>query len=221
MLMMTSLDGKIDGKCFEKAENNALSDFYDAQIFEIAQAWGNGANTHVRYFSDDSVDFSNFAGNENDSDNVILSDKLYAVSFDSKGRVKWKNTTFNYPKNVENQILVVTTRQSNPAWRAYLKSKNIPYIFAGDSEIDLPTALEKLKTLFKIERFALTGGAAINAAFIKADLVDEIRLVVMPEVEGSQNLTFCESAENLTKRFILKDVQRIDSDGLFLVYAKK
>lgn len=221
MLMMISIDGKIDGKCFENPQNKWLSDFYESHKLKISEAWGNGANTHARYFSDPAVDWSAFENaSMDDSDNIVLSQLPYVVSFDTTGRVQWGNARLQYPKNVENQVIVVTTQKSSAAFRAYLKSKNIAYILAGESTINLKLALTKLQELFNINRFAITGGATINAAFVQEDLVDEIHLVITPDIEGNQNLTFCENPQSITRRFRLKDVQRLKDDGILLVYQK-
>ncbi|MBK7742052.1 MAG: dihydrofolate reductase family protein [Saprospiraceae bacterium] len=47
--------------------------------------------------------------------------------------------------------------------------------------------------LFDIKNFAIVGGATINANFIKADLVDEIKIVIAPFIDGSKEQTFAET----------------------------
>lgn len=227
MLMMSSIDGKIDGEFIDGAQNAWLGDFYEQHKLEIAQAWGNGSNTHKMYFSDESVDLSAFAADCDEcfADNVIKSELPYVVCFDSAGKVKWPNATLDYPHGVQNQVLVVTTRRAKPEYIAYLKDKGVSFVFADDEsgdKIDLNIALDKLYSLFGVRRFALTGGAIINAAFIKADLVDEIRLLITPDIDGTQHATICESAKNesLSRRFVLDEVQKLQGDGLLLVYKK-
>ena len=95
----------------------------------------------------------------------------------------------------------------------------IPYIYAGKRTIDLRTALDKLYTAFGIRRFAIVGGATINASFLQADLVDEIRLVIAPFIDGSKELTLSETLDNsrLTKQFSLSSVQKLEHDGALLI----
>ena len=225
MLMMTSIDGKIDGDFIDK-HNEWLGDYYEELKLEISDAWGNGSNTHKKYFSDEGVNLATFTGFVAEfSDNVIKDKFPYVVSFDSTGKVKWRNAALTYPENVSNQVLVVTTHKAKPEYIAYLKANDIAYIFADDEsgeKIDIKIALDKLYTLFDIRRFALTGGAIINAEFLKQNLVDEIRLLIAPYIDGSQNATICESVGNvaLTQEFKLDECKKLKENGLLLVYKK-
>ena len=223
MLMMTAIDGKIDGDFIDN-HNEYLGDYYEELKLKISDAWGNGSNTHKKYFSDESINLSVFNGaNPSFDDNVIKGDLPYCVSFDSGGKVKWSGKVLDYPKCVENQVIVVTTRKATPEYIAYLRAQNIAYILADDAngtKIDMQIALDKLYNLFGIKRFALTGGAIINAEFLRLNLVDEILLVVAPFIDGTKNVTICESNANLTKQFRLGEVTKLKDDGLLLSYTK-
>ena len=63
----------------------------------------------------------------------------------------------------------------------------IPYIFAGENEIDVELALFKLKNLFGIDKLLLEGGSIINGSFQRADAVDELSLVVAPVVADNDS----------------------------------
>ena len=222
LLMLTSIDGKIDGS-FIDDYNQELGDYYEELKLEISDAWGNGSATHKIYFSDETVDISNYKNSKVDyEDNIVKSEFPYAISFDSSGKVKWKDGLLVYPENIKNQILVVTTKKSAPEYIAYLKEKKIAYIFAGEEKIDLNIALDKLYRLFDIKKFALTGGATINAEFFKEDLVDEINIMIAPFVDGSKNLTISETADgkSLTKEFKFSEVKKLKNDGVLLIYKK-
>ena len=58
--MMTSIDGKIEGD-FIHDHNEELGDWFELQKLEDTDAWGNGSNTHEKYFSDASIDLSPYA----------------------------------------------------------------------------------------------------------------------------------------------------------------
>lgn len=220
--MLTSIDGKIEGD-FIHNHNEELGDFFEYMKLEISDAWGNGSNTHEKYFSDESVNLLSFKDKEpNYEDNIIKGKNPYIVSFDSTGKVKWNTNTLIFPDDIQNSVLVVTTKQVKPEYLAYLNKLGIAYIFAGEKDIDLPMALNKLYTLFGIKRFAIVGGATINANFIKQDLVDEIKIVIAPFIDGSKELTISETYDNsrLTKQFTLKDVEKLEHDGVMLTYIK-
>lgn len=54
LTMLTSIDGKIEGD-FIHDYNKELGDYFEYMKLEISDAWGNGSNTHKKYFSDESV----------------------------------------------------------------------------------------------------------------------------------------------------------------------
>ena len=63
---------------------------------------------------------------------------------------------------------------------AMLREKGISYIVTGTSSIDLANAVNRLEEHFGIRTLLLEGGGPINGAFLQADLVDEVSLLVVP-----------------------------------------
>ncbi|HRP32092.1 MAG TPA: dihydrofolate reductase family protein [Agriterribacter sp.] len=222
LTMFTSIDGKIEGD-FIHDHNDELGDYFEYMKLEGNDAWGNGSNTHKKYFSDESVDLSKYKNVRIDfEDNIQKGENIYIVSFDSKGKVFWKDRTLLFPEDVKNDVIVVTTKSARPEYIAYLKEKNISYIFAGDDAIELEVALDKLYNLFDIKHFAIVGGATINANFLKADLVDEIKIVIAPFIDGSREQTFAETFDDtrITKQYALKEVKKLEHDGVMITYVR-
>ncbi|TXJ61310.1 hypothetical protein EPJ74_03515 [Brachyspira aalborgi] len=222
LLMLISIDGKIDGS-FINDYNQELGDYYEELKLEISEAWGNGSSTHKIYFSDENAYISKYKNSKIDyEDNIVKSEFPYVVSFDTNGKVKWKDNLLIYPDNIKNQVLVVTTKKSSAEYIAYLKEKKIAYIFAGEEKIDLNIALDKLYRLFNIKKFAITGGATINAEFFRENLVDEIMIMIAPFIDGSKNATISETVDgkSLTKEFKFSEVKKLKNGGLLLIYKK-
>ncbi len=222
LTMLASIDGKIEGD-FIHNHNEELGDYFEYMKLKVSDAWGNGSTTHLKYFSDNSIDLTPYMGREVDfQDKVIPADGPYIVSFDTKGKILWNTNSLTFPDDIQNRVLVITTRSARPEYIAYLDEMEIPYIFAGDHEINLRVALDKLYTLFHVERFAIVGGATINANFLKEDLVDEIKLVIAPFIDGSKEQTISETPDNtrLTKQFSLEEVEKLENDGVMLTYIK-
>lgn len=65
-----------------------------------------------------------------------------------------------------------------------LRADGVSYLFAGAQGQDLAAAMETLGTTFGIDTILLEGGGTINGAFLKADLIDEISLLVYPGIDG-------------------------------------
>ncbi|MCL6443458.1 MAG: RibD family protein [Alicyclobacillus sp.] len=97
------------------------------------------------------------------------------IVIDGRGRIQWAQT----------DGLIVITREDAPlAYKEQLKMKGINFIEAGCGEhVDLSSALAALYSR-GFRRLALTGGGAINGAFLRAGLVDEISIVIAPLVVG-------------------------------------
>lgn len=60
----------------------------------------------------------------------------------------------------------------------------IPYIFAGETEIDIELALFRLKNIIGINTLLLEGSSIPNGAFQRAGVIDELSLVVDPVIGG-------------------------------------
>lgn len=108
----------------------------------------------------------------------------YAIAFDTKGRLGWKSAFIedSDPGYDKAQIIEVLTRKADPRYLTYLESLEIPYFFAGDTEIDVEYALAYLCDRMGIDCLLLEGGSIINGAFLRAGCVDELSLAVAPVV---------------------------------------
>ena len=84
----------------------------------------------------------------------------------------------------------------------------IPYIFAGKNDINVGSALKKLKNLIGTEMLLLEGGSIINGAFLKAGAVDELSLVVSPTIAEKDDKPLFWDSEMAD--FQLVDVENID-----------
>jgi len=113
---------------------------------------------------------------------------FYAVAFDPHGRLGWKSNRIIDPDGDPGydkaQIIEVLTEQVDPRYLGYLETMKIPYIFAGETEIDIAFALFKLKSIVGINTLLLEGGSTLNGAFQRAGVIDELSLVVDPVIGG-------------------------------------
>ncbi len=116
---------------------------------------------------------------------------FYAVAFDPKGRLGWKSNKIIDPDGDPGydgaQIIEVLTEQVDARYLGYLESMKIPYIFAGQNEIDVELALFKLKDIIGCETLLLEGGSIINGFFQRADVIDELSLVTAPIVADTND----------------------------------
>jgi riboflavin biosynthesis pyrimidine reductase len=123
---------------------------------------------------------------------------FYAVAFDTNGKLGWKSNRIIDPDGDPGydgaQIIEVLSENVDERYLGYLESLEIPYIFAGENEIDVEFALFKLKNLFGIDKLLLEGGSVIDGAFLRVDAVDELSLVVAPTIaDGDSKPLFTDS----------------------------
>jgi len=98
----------------------------------------------------------------------------------------------------------------------YLQSLNISYLFAGVNEIDLGVTLKKLSDYFPIETVMLEGGGNLNGQMLKASLINELSLLVLPLADGSQSTTVFEMGA--VREMKLKKVKKLSNGVLWLKY---
>ena len=138
----------------------------------------------------------------------------YAIALDRKGRLHLNTGR----ANGDAIVIVLTTRVAD-AHLAELRRDGISYLFAGDDDINLPLALDRLAREFGIRRLLLEGGGGINGAFLDAGLIDEISLMVLPLADGTCGApTLFDRPQGKVPTLKLQSVTRLDHDVLHLRY---
>lgn len=98
---------------------------------------------------------------------------------DSRGRVAWTQT-----EGGGVHVLVLVCRSTPAGYLAFLREREIPYLLTGDEHVELDVALPRLGEIFHTEVIVSTAGGVLNGALLRAGLVDEIDLQILPIVLG-------------------------------------
>lgn len=189
--MTMSIDGKVTGKfLFEKVSESACEIYYDINRKIKSDGFICGRVTMQGSFTGGYYpDLSEYEPVVHDCDLKMdfMTDNMsgfYAVAFDPKGKLGWKSNKIIDPDGDPGydkaQIIEVLTEQVDERYLGYLESMEIPYIFAGKTEIDVELALFKLKNILGCDTLILEGGSIINGYFQRADVIDELSLVISP-----------------------------------------
>ncbi len=227
--MVTSIDGKVTGDFLFKPECEKATEIYyelnrnlKSNGFICGRVTMEGSFTGGWY-----PDLSEYEPVRHDLDmkmDFMLDDMtgFYAVAFDPKGRLGWKSNRIIDPDGDPGydgaQIIEVLTEQVDERYLGYLEKMGIPYIFAGENEIDVDFALFKLRNIVGCETLLLEGGSIINGSFQRAGAVDELSLVVAPIVAGNDgNPLFTDS---VVSDFELVNAETKDG-AVVLNYKKK
>lgn len=81
-------------------------------------------------------------------------------------------------------LLVLVGHHTPTEYLAYLRREEIPYLVAGQGQVDLEAALDKLRTRLGVTSLLSTAGGRLNGALLRAGLVDEVNVELLPGVVG-------------------------------------
>ncbi len=192
--MVTSIDGKVTGKFLSNpACEKATEIYYDINRNTKSNGFICGRVTMESSFTGGWYpDLSKYKPVKPDPVHMdfMLDEEymsgFYAIAFDTNGKLGWKSNRIIDPDGDPGydgaQIIEVLSENVDERYLGYLEEMEIPYIFAGEDKIDVELALFKLKNIVGIDTLLLEGGSIINGAFQRANVIDELSLVVAPVV---------------------------------------
>ncbi len=102
-----------------------------------------------------------------------------AVAVDPGGKIHYGTDHVG-----SDHLVAILGEHVSDDYLAELRGDGVSYVFAGRDGMDLQTAMTTLGDEFGIETLLLEGGGTINGAFLKADLIDEISLLLYPGIDG-------------------------------------
>lgn len=81
--------------------------------------------------------------------------------------------------------MAVLVCKSTPAdYLADLREREVPYLLCGERRVDLDLALRRVGETFGTDLVVSTAGGVLNGALLRAGLVAEINLQILPFVLG-------------------------------------
>jgi riboflavin biosynthesis pyrimidine reductase len=144
----------------------------------------------------------------------------YGVVLDAAGKIAWGRADIG-----GDPIVAVLTEQVSDAHLAGLRGDGVSYIFAGEREIDLSRALDILNRELGIERLLMEGGGGANGAMLRAGLIDELSLAILPVVDGAKGAPSVFDSSDVDagmpapiRRMILEYSEVLDGGAVWLRY---
>ena len=222
--MSISLDGRVTGDFLRLPQCEAATRAY----YRINREYGAGAFACGRVTMEESFtlghrpDLSRFDGSVIPPMDHVADENasFFAVAFDRHGSLGWKTSHIEDedPGYGGAHIVEVLCESVPQACLSYLHDVGVSYIFAGKDEIDLPLALRKLKEVFGIRRLLLEGGSLLNGAFLRADLIDELSLVMMPVTSKDGDGSLFD--RSVTAAFSLEEARTLEEGAAWLRYGR-
>lgn len=144
----------------------------------------------------------------------------YAIVIDPHGKIVWGRSDVD-----GDPIIVVLTEQVSDGHLAGLRTDGVGYLFAGENELDLRQALATLSHELGLDRFILEGGGHLNGAFLRAGLIDELSLMLVPAIDGTAGAPAVfdgpktdKSAMPAVERLTLESLEVLNSGIIWLRY---
>jgi riboflavin biosynthesis pyrimidine reductase len=183
--MCTSIDGRILGDRWNRAPAGAAS----GKLFErTAASFGIGAwlvgTTTMKEFADGNFKLKAATETIERVDHVADSEaRRFAIGSDAKGVLRYKRNNVDG----DHVVLLVSDLVSND-YLAHLRAAGVSYLFCGPDQVNVETALKKIRGVLGIRKLMLEGGGTFNGAVLKAGLIDEISQVIVPVVDGGAGI---------------------------------
>ncbi len=221
--MMTSIDGKVTGDFLYSEKGIAVSETYykiNRQLKGDAFACGRVTmeSSFTNCFKPNLLEFTDT--NVPRGDYIAMKHNYYAVSFDTNGKVGWTDSKIHDDDDGYNDchIIEVLTENTPEEILAYYRSIGVSYIFAGENSIDVKIALTKLYNIFGIKKLLLEGGSVINGAFLRANAVDELSLVVAPIIADKNDKSLFMESDMC--EFKLNSVKPMQDNSVWMRFEK-
>lgn len=221
--MMTSIDGKVTGDFLNSKKGLKASEtYYEINRQLKGDAFACGRVTMESSFTNGfKPDLTAFKNPEIPCEDFIAQKhNYYAVSFDRHGSVGWTDSRIHDsdPGYDDCHIIEVLSKTTPKEMLAYYRKIGVSYIFAGEDDIDINLALNKLYSIFGIKKLLLEGGSMINGVFLRTGAVDNISQVIVPIVADKDDKPlFFDSS--LTK-FRMLECKDMKDGSVWIWYAK-
>jgi riboflavin biosynthesis pyrimidine reductase len=186
ILMVTSIDGRLHPSRFTASPDGTRSD-WSGEYEKIhaaldANAWLVGRVTMAE-MSKAGPHASSGPWQAERPLHVAKTDATtFAVALDPSAKLHFQDSKLS-----GDHVIVVLGRDTPDSHLAELAADGVSYIVCADAQFDIPGLLEVLGRSFGIAHLVVEGGAKTNGAFLAAQVVDELRVLVAPALDAAEH----------------------------------
>jgi 2,5-diamino-6-(ribosylamino)-4(3H)-pyrimidinone 5'-phosphate reductase len=140
---------------------------------------------------------------------------------DSRGQIRIWSRVLEMP--YIRDVLVLCSRSTPQEYLDFLDEHYIKYMIIGYQKVDLGFALEELNTQFGVKSVRVDSGGVLNGVLLRENLVDEIHVLIHPELVGGTSPSSIYQAPDLesdevTIPVFLMDIEKLEDDKVLLRY---
>ena len=218
--MVSSIDGRILPSRWRPKDNDGGGLFERLHDKLDGDAWVIGRVTGSEFAKAESYPARPAHGYPRESWFAQRDADVYGVVLDAHGKIAWGRADIG-----GDPIVVALTQQVSDAHIAGLRADGVSYFFAGDEALDLGLVVDTLQRELGVKRLLVEGGGTANGEFLRAGLLDEISLAIVPAVDGGQGspIVFDSSAGSTDARaplaaMTLVSCEQLDGGAVWLRY---
>lgn len=227
--MLQSINGSIDGKFFEDKNTIQLAQTYSKTSEEFETdgiIYGSTTADELFGFNESKKLHTNSLSFNKEEDFIIQNaNQKWIVVFDPSGIVKWSESSLTNPRLKNKNIVVIVSKLVSTSYLSDLRNLKISYILGGKDNLDIEKVLNKLYMKCGIRKLLLQGGGILNGSFMNGNFIDEISLIISPNIHISNKNTTCfEDSSYLHNdelfKYVIADCKILNFSGIWLHYKK-
>ena len=140
---------------------------------------------------------------------------------DSRGQVRIWSKVREMP--YMRDVIVLCSRSTPQEYLDFLDERYVKYMIIGYRKVDLGFALEELNTQFGVKSVRVDSGGILNGVLLREGLVDEVHVLIHPELVGGTSPSSIYRAPDLeleedTIPVFLMDIEKLKNDIVLLRY---
>lgn len=125
-------------------------------------------------------------------------DRQLLVVVDSRGRLRNWHLIKKQPW--WRDAIALCSEATDPDHLEYLREQGVETIIKGNDRVDLEAALRELNRRYGVEVVRIDSGGILNGALLRLGLVDEVSVIINPELVGGTSPRSIFVAEDLTSQ---------------------
>ncbi len=142
--------------------------------------------------------------------------RLIWVIADSRASLKGLLHVYRRSGYAKDIVILVSTETAGE-YLDYLNERHYDFIVAGDDHVDLRAALQELSKRYGTKTVVTDSGGVLASVLLENGLVDEVQLLVAPEIVGKKAVNLFRTLRQNIKLRLVK-TEAVNNSHVLLVY---